>query len=173
MLEEMTKSRLRLLVFLEFQERDRFVPDGTLIKSMVLLEGDPLDVDPILGPACERLEDDEICGAAGQQRDVFGHEEGRVPTHGLLLEWHGPQGHGEGDPVPTKQQEDAMSKREAANIGDAGRKDRQEQVCVFGLPSKPADDRDVEALRQAGFTPALERQATDETEAKSPGAGER
>lgn len=172
MLEEPTKSRTRLLVLLELQERGQLLPDEPRIEATVLPEDDPFDVNPIMGPACERLEDDQIFSAAGQQRDAFGHEEGRGPTHGSLLEWHGPQGHVEGDPIPAKQQEDAMSQREFASIGDAGRKDRQELVRVFGFPSEPADDGEVDVLRQARFTPALERQTTDETEAKSPGTAE-
>jgi hypothetical protein len=38
----------------------------------VLPDGDPVDVDPILGTARERLEDDEVFSAAGEQGDAFG-----------------------------------------------------------------------------------------------------
>ena len=102
MFEEPTKARSRLFVFLEFEERRQFLPDESLLEPTVLPEGDPLDVDPILGTARERLEDDEIFRAAGQQGDTSGHSEGRGPTHSPLLEGHGPQGHVEGDPVQAK-----------------------------------------------------------------------
>ena len=61
-----------------------------------------------------------------------------------------------------------MSQCELASIGDARRKGRQELVCVLGFQSEPADDGEVNVLREAGFTPALESQATDETEMKMP-----
>jgi len=56
-----------------------------------------------------------------------------------------------------------MSQRERTGIGDAGRKGRQELVRVFGFPSESADDSEVDVLREAGLTPALKGQATDET----------
>jgi hypothetical protein len=152
--EEPPKSGPRLLVLLELQERDQLLPDESFIKPAVLTEGDPFDVDPILGPAREGLEDDEIFGAAGQQRDAFGNEEGRGATHRPLLEWHGPESHVEGDPVSAKQKKDAMSQRELVGIGDAGRKGRQELIRVFGFLSEPADDGEVNILREARLTPA-------------------
>ena len=65
MLEKPTKSRSRLIVFLELQERRQFLPDQSLIEPTVLPDGDPVDVDPILGAVRERLEDDEVFSAAG------------------------------------------------------------------------------------------------------------
>ena len=122
-LQESTQSRLRLLVVLKFQERDQFLPDEFLIEPAVLPEGDPFDVDPVLGTARERLEDDEVFGAADYQGDTFSHAEDRSPTHSLLLEGHCPQDHVKRDSVPAKQQEDPMSQREFAGIGDASLED--------------------------------------------------
>jgi hypothetical protein len=65
-----------------------------------------------------------------------------------------------------------MAQGERAGIGDAGRKGRQKLVGVFGFPSESADDGEVDVLREAGLTPALEGQAPDETEAKPSGAAE-
>lgn len=124
LLEEPTKPGPRLLVFLELQEGEQFPPDEPLIEPTVLPESDPFDVDPILGTAREGLEYDEVFGAARQQGDAFGDQEGRGPTHRPLLKGHGPQGHVEGDPASANQEEDAVSQRKLAGVRNPGRKGR-------------------------------------------------
>jgi len=65
-----------------------------------------------------------------------------------------------------------MPQRERARIGNARGKGRQELICVFRLPPEPTDDGEVDVLGETGLAPALEGQATDETEPKPSGAAE-
>lgn len=102
MLEEHAQTRLRLLVFLEFQERDEFSPDEFLIESVMLSNYDSFDIDPIPRATRERLKDDEILCSANLQGDAVGRTERHRPTYGPVLERHGPQGNIQRNPVPAE-----------------------------------------------------------------------
>jgi len=92
MLEEHAQSRLRLLVFLECQERGEFSPDEFLIESAMLSNYDSFDIDPIPRAARESFKDDEILRGADLQGDAFGQTERHRSAYGPVLERHGPQG---------------------------------------------------------------------------------
>ena len=121
-LEEIAKAGRALLVFLEREEGKEFLPDELFVKTALLAEDDPFDVDPVLRPAGEGLEDDQVFTTAGQQRNAFSHVEGRRARHRAFLEGIAPRATSSGIPFALSSKRTRWRSAKSRASGMRGRK---------------------------------------------------
>jgi len=136
-----------------------------MVQAPGLADKHALEIRPVSGSGGERLHDDEVLGRTGSQGEARLKLEASGALHRRCLEGQSAQRNVEPDPGGIAQQDDAQIQGELERVGNPRLVLGQEGANERLLTSEAGEQREVGVHRLAGFAPAEQREASDETEA--------
>lgn len=112
-------------------------------------------IEPVLRPVGECLMDDQILGAAREQRLILGDVIAARPLHGALLKWHRSE---------RNIERDVVAANKVAGIRETPWVVCEQVIDLTFLIAEPGEQRQISILGKTRLAPALHGDAADEAE---------